>query len=54
MIWLILFISMTRGATVQVEIPFDTIDACETAGKGYKETGMSSVLIYSNHKCERR
>lgn len=54
MIWLLLFISMTRGATVQVEIPFDTMEACQAAEKSYKATGMSSVVIYSNHKCERR
>lgn len=54
MIWLVLYVSMTRGATVQVEIPFPTMEACRVAEGTYKATGMSSVVIYSNHKCEAR
>jgi hypothetical protein len=52
--WLVLFIQMTRGASVQVEIPTKSMHDCQIAADQYRSTGMSSVVIWTKAKCEQR
>lgn len=51
---LIILITMTRGAIVQVEVPFPDRASCEAAASSYRATGMSAVVISTTHRCEER
>lgn len=51
--WLVLVIYMTRGANVRVQVPFDTLEACQKAESQYLANGLSSVVISTSHTCKQ-
>lgn len=51
---LVIFVYMTRGALVEVQVPtFESRAACVAAGRAYKAEGLSSVVISESFECRQ-